>query len=86
MRLGKIIRRWRLSNEFSVRQISQEIGIAPSTLIHMEMGKVPPHSATLIAVMQWLLGENNNGTGEDQGRPASAGQESGSEADAAEEQ
>jgi len=55
MRLGKIIRRWRLSNEFPVKDVAAQIGIAPSTLVHMEQGKLPPHSETLIAVWNWLL-------------------------------
>jgi hypothetical protein len=49
-----------------VREVAEQIGIAPSTLVHMEQGKLPPHSKTLIAVWNWLVSEEANGTGKNQ--------------------
>jgi transcriptional regulator with XRE-family HTH domain len=82
MRLGSIIRRWRLAADLPVRDVAAQIGIAPSTLVHMEMGKIPPHSETLIKVVSWLLSEETtNGTGKDQRAVDSVGQESGGKTD-----
>ena len=54
------MRRWRLSNDFAVRDIADSIGIAASTLVHIEQGKTPPHSDTLIKLMTWLLSEETD--------------------------
>lgn len=87
MILGNLIRRWRLSQDFSVKDVSKRIGIAPSTLVHIEMGKVPPHSETLIKLWNWALSEQPeavNGALQDSGTVESTGEESGSAIDAGE--
>ena len=55
MKVGAIIRKWRLANDDSVRKVAAEIGIAPSTLVHIEQGRMPPHSETLITLWNWLI-------------------------------
>lgn len=76
MRIGPILRKWRLAHDFTVRDVAGRMGIAPSTLVHIEQGKMPPHSQTLITVVSWLIApEESNGTGEDQGAVASPEQE-----------
>lgn len=72
MRLGAIIRKWRMVNDYAVRDIAEQIGIAPSTLVHIEQGTTPPHSETLIALMSWLIGDED-GTRTPQQPPASSG-------------
>jgi transcriptional regulator with XRE-family HTH domain len=73
-RLGSIIRRWRLSNDLSPAVVAKQIGIAPSTLVHMEQGKMPPHSQTLIAVMNWLLASEEKPNGDQSANEAVSGQ------------
>jgi transcriptional regulator with XRE-family HTH domain len=83
VKLGEIIRRWRLSKDLSVAEVAKEIGVSSSTLVHIEMGSMPPASKTLIAVLSWLTSEDKtNGTGKAEREPASVGQESGGEAPA----
>jgi transcriptional regulator with XRE-family HTH domain len=72
MRVGAILRKWRLAHDFKVREVAAMIGIAPSTLIHIEQGKMPPHSYTLITLIGWLISEgkdaaDNNGVAEGSG-------------------
>lgn len=57
MRVGAIIRKWRMVSELPVRDVADQIGIAASTLTHIEHGKTPPHSETLIALISWLIGD-----------------------------
>jgi transcriptional regulator with XRE-family HTH domain len=76
MRLGTILRKWRTVNDYTVREVADKIGIAPSTLVHIEQGKTPPHSETLIALISWLIGDENgtsNGSDSPEQQPASAG-------------
>jgi transcriptional regulator with XRE-family HTH domain len=82
MRLGKIVRRWRNAAEIPLRDVALEIGIAPSTLVHMEMGKIPPHSETLIKIIVWLLSDEpevTNEVGADQRTTGIADAQSGDE-------
>lgn len=72
MRIGKVIKKWRLVSDISVRDAAQQIGIAPSTLVHIESGKMPPHSTTLISLWNWAIGQEPETT-DAQPEPADAG-------------
>jgi len=73
MRLGEIIRKWRLLSDITVSAAAQRIGIAASTLVHIEQGKVPD-GKTLLKLMAWLFGteadsgKQSTGTSIDDGR------------------
>lgn len=55
MRLGSILKKWRLISDLDLREAAEKIGIAPSTYLRIEQGKVPPHGETLIKLLHWLL-------------------------------
>jgi len=76
MRLGPILRKWRLANDFTVRDVAARIGIAPSTLVHIEMGKMPPSSQTIIALWNFVIAqeESNAGDGKKSGNEVDAGE------------
>ena len=55
MRLGEVLRKWRVMSEMDLRQASKKIGIAHSTLLRLEEGKLPPHGETVVKLIVWLL-------------------------------
>jgi transcriptional regulator with XRE-family HTH domain len=61
MRLGNVIRRWRLAEDRTLHEVSQEIGIPLSTLQRIETGK-PWDSETMAAILFWLIGKQKSGT------------------------
>lgn len=54
MKLGNVIRKYRLMMEWDLRRLAHEIGIAPSTLMRIEMG-FACDSATLAKILNWLM-------------------------------
>lgn len=54
MRLGIILRKWRLMFEADVKDVAREIGISASTLTRIENGSFPD-GATLIKLISFLL-------------------------------
>lgn len=56
MRLGQILRKWRILADLTMAQVAEQIGIGTSTLVHIEQGKVPD-GKTLLKLMAWLFGE-----------------------------
>lgn len=54
MRLGTVLRKWRLMNELSLRDAAKEIGIPFVTLMRLEHG-YDPLGRTLRVVLNWLL-------------------------------
>lgn len=56
MRIGQIIRSWRIHEELTVRQVAARIGCLPSTLCRIEHGE-QCDSRTLAAVLRWLMEE-----------------------------
>ena len=53
MKLGKVIRTYRVVNELSLRALGQEIGISAATLMRIEQG-LDPDGPTLVKVQAWL--------------------------------
>lgn len=56
MRIGELIRKWRLMSEIDLRSLAKEIGIGHSTLYRIERGE-KCDSRALSKVLAWLLAE-----------------------------
>lgn len=56
MKLGRVINKWRLMSELTLRQAAKQIGIPHCTLMRLEMGH-SPRAETLREVLAWLLAE-----------------------------
>lgn len=54
MKLGKIIRKYRVTSELTLREVGKEIGIGPATLMRLEQGR-DPDGVTLAKVLAWLF-------------------------------
>ena len=54
MQIGKVIKKWRLMSELTLRQAAKQIGIGHCTLMRLEMGH-SPRAETLRAVLIWML-------------------------------
>lgn len=58
MKLGAVIRRYRVTNELSLREVGKEIGIGAATLMRLEQGR-DPDGQTLARVLTWLFSAEN---------------------------
>lgn len=56
MRLGYLLRKYRLVSDFDLRTVALEIGISTSTLSRIETGG-QMDGDTLAKVLVWLMGE-----------------------------
>ena len=56
MRLGTILRKWRLMSEIDIREAAKMIGIDPATYLRLEQGKMPS-AETLRTVLFFLIGD-----------------------------
>ena len=76
MRIGTVLRKWRIGSERSLREVAAEIGIHHSTLARLEKGISPPVEA-LIKIGMWLITseESVNGANPNSGTVASSGNE-----------
>ena len=63
MRLGEVLRRWRLMSERSLRSVASEIGISAATLMRIEHG-MEPSGLSLAMILGWLLSPPMNVPGE----------------------
>lgn len=62
MKLGTVIRRYRVTNELSLREVGKEIGIGAATLMRLEQGR-DPDGRTVAKVLAWLFtDEAKNGS------------------------
>ncbi len=59
MRVGAVIRSWRVMREISLRDAASQIGTTAPTLCRLEAGK-PVDGATLAKVLAWLLAPNTS--------------------------
>ena len=57
MRLGRILRRWRLVSELSLDQVANEIGISKTTLSRLESGEGAFSAVVFLKVMNWLAAD-----------------------------
>jgi transcriptional regulator with XRE-family HTH domain len=60
MRIGIIIKKWRLVNEITIRDLAAEIGISAATLYRVETGRAPD-GLTLIKIFDWLCHDTKKG-------------------------
>lgn len=56
MKLGEVLRKYRIMNELTLREVGKEIGIGAATLMRLEQGRIPD-GATLAKILNWLLAE-----------------------------
>lgn len=54
MKLGAVIRKYRVTSELTLREVGKEIGIGPATLMRIEQGR-DLDGATLAKVLSWLM-------------------------------
>ena len=57
MRLGTVMRRWRLMEERTLRNVAKEIGVSAATLMRFEQGQDLSGTA-LHKILLWLLEAN----------------------------
>jgi transcriptional regulator with XRE-family HTH domain len=64
MKLGQVIRRYRVTSELTLRDVGKEIGIGAATLMRLEQGR-DTDGRTIAKVLAWLFSEvatSTNGT------------------------
>lgn len=54
MKLGTVIRKYRVNSELSLREVGKEIGISAATLMRLEQGR-DPDGQTVAKVLAWLF-------------------------------
>lgn len=54
MKLGTVIRKYRVTNELTLREVGKEIGIGAATLMRLEAGR-EPDGRTIAKVLAWLF-------------------------------
>lgn len=61
MRIGTVIKQYRIADDLTLRDVGRDIGIGAATLMRLEQGR-DPDGATLTKVLMWLLrAEQTNG-------------------------
>lgn len=59
MKLGEVLKKWRVMRDQTLREVAAEIGVSAPTLLRIEAGRVPDgHSLALI--LAFLLKETDN--------------------------
>ena len=66
MRLGEVIRKWRMMSELTIRDAAAMIGISATTLHRFESGDDVDGRA-LIAVLKWLVAHEKESPTSDTG-------------------
>lgn len=61
MRVAELIINWRFIKKLNQRDAATEMGISASSLCRIEKGIVPD-GTTLVKLMNWLFGEENEKT------------------------
>ena len=54
MRIGEVLRKWRIMSELSTRQVAEDIGISFATLNRVENGS-STDAKTIGIILTWLL-------------------------------
>lgn len=55
MKLGKVMKYYRLIRQIGLRELSSEIGISTATLSRIENGNFKPDLVTFKKILDWLL-------------------------------
>lgn len=63
MRLGQILRRYRIIEERTIRDLALEVGVSPATWVRFEQGKAID-TGTFMKLANWLT-EEGKGDGEE---------------------
>lgn len=56
MKLGKVIKKYRLISELTLREVGKEIGIGAATLMRLEQGR-EPDGQTIAKILAWLFSD-----------------------------
>ena len=54
MRLGTVLRKWRLMSELDLRSAAAEMNLDAATLLRIEQGRMPS-AETLRSILVWLM-------------------------------
>jgi transcriptional regulator with XRE-family HTH domain len=54
VRIGELLKKWRILNERTLRDLGKEIGVSAATLMRIEQGHAVD-SATMVALIDWLF-------------------------------
>jgi transcriptional regulator with XRE-family HTH domain len=54
VKLGRVIRKYRVTSELTLREVGKEIGISAATLMRIEGGR-DPDGSTLAKILAWLF-------------------------------
>ena len=54
MKLGEVLKKWRLMKEYDLRTTAKMMGIGAATLLRVEMGH-SPGGKTLARILTWLM-------------------------------
>ena len=57
MKLGVVLRKYRMAFEMTIRDLAGEIGVPYPTLSRIENGAIDIEARTLIRVLNWLCRE-----------------------------
>jgi transcriptional regulator with XRE-family HTH domain len=57
MRIGTVLRKWRITEERTLRETAKELGIGTTALLRVEQDK-NPDGTTIAAILRWLLGKD----------------------------
>jgi transcriptional regulator with XRE-family HTH domain len=53
MKLGEVLKKYRLFKEMTLRELAEEIGVSAPTMLRLERGKAPD-ARTLMLILNWL--------------------------------
>lgn len=55
MRVGKVLKNWRILSQMDTKEAAEMIGIGATTYRRLEEGSTPPHGETVVKIIRWLL-------------------------------
>lgn len=59
--LGEVIKRWRVNQDLGQRGAAKLMGISAATLCRIETGGTTLDTKSLLAIINWLFSESDNG-------------------------
>lgn len=62
LRLGWVLRKWRIHEEMTVREAARLIGIHYTTYCRLECGHGKPDADTILKLFAWLFSERKRRT------------------------
>lgn len=60
MKLGKVIKYYRLIKEIGLRELAVDIGVSAATLSRIENGNFKPDLVTFKKILDWLINDEVN--------------------------